>query len=215
MVQKVMSLLHETSPYERFLAEGIGFHPKGPGSDHPVFAREISRLSPELIVEVGTWTGASAMHMARVARGLGLTTEILCVDSFLGGAEHWTLPRQRSELRLEFGHPQIYRQFLANVVHAGLEEIITPFPCTSAHAARILTREGVRCDIVYLDAGHEYRDVLTDIQDYWTLVRDGGALIGNGFRPDCPGVRTAAREFGATIGQDPEVDGDKWVLRKD
>ncbi|WP_158070410.1 hypothetical protein [Nocardiopsis sp. CNR-923] len=43
MVQKVMSLLHETSPYERFLAEGTGFHPQGPGSDHPVFAREISR----------------------------------------------------------------------------------------------------------------------------------------------------------------------------
>ncbi|MFF2960224.1 class I SAM-dependent methyltransferase [Streptomyces sp. NPDC057963] len=214
MSQKVLSLLHEKSPYEGFPEDRVSYDPQGWGSDHPVFEREITRLKPSLIVEVGTWKGASALHMAKIARSLDIDCEIVCVDSFLGSREHWLVPRWKSELRLEHGQPQVYRQFLANVVHDGFEDVITPFSCTSSHAAKILAHHDVVSDIVYIDAGHEYRDVLYDIDLFWQIIRPGGVMIGDDFASYFPGVMRAVREFGDTISTSPEIDGDKWILRK-
>jgi predicted O-methyltransferase YrrM len=40
--------------------------PEGWGSTHPYFKQYIDLLKPGLIVEVGTWLGGSAIHMARL-----------------------------------------------------------------------------------------------------------------------------------------------------
>ena len=60
------------------------------GSDHSVFRRALSEIRPSLIVEVGSWKGASAIHMADLARELDLAAEIVCIDTWLGNWQHWT-----------------------------------------------------------------------------------------------------------------------------
>ena len=41
--------------------------------------------------------------------------------------------------------------------------MITPFPMTSDNAATIFSRLGVRFDLVYVDAAHEYESAKRDI----------------------------------------------------
>ncbi|MFW5418379.1 class I SAM-dependent methyltransferase [Nocardiopsis sp. CNT-189] len=210
----VRPLLFDGSPYEGFPAGEIGYDPSGWDSDHPVFREEITRLRPSLVVEVGTWKGASALHMAGVVRELGLACEIVCVDTFLGSREHWLTPEWKADMRLAFGRPGLYPQFLANVVHDGFTEVITPFPATSATAAAVLEHHGVRCDLVYIDAGHDLPDVARDLELYWPLLRPGGTMIGDDFIARFPGVVQAVRAFAASRSLPLGVREEKWVLRR-
>ncbi|WP_017593083.1 DegT/DnrJ/EryC1/StrS family aminotransferase [Nocardiopsis potens] len=210
----VRTLLFDRSPYEGLPAGEIGYDPSGWDYDHPVFREEITRLRPSLIVEVGTWKGASALHMAGVVRDLGLDCEIVCVDTFLGSREHWLTPEWKAEMHLSFGRPGLYPQFLANVVHDGLTGVITPFPATSATAAAVLGHHGVRCDLVYIDAGHDLPDVARDLDLYWPLLRPGGTMIGDDFIARFPGVVQAVRDFAGARSLPLDVREEKWVLRR-
>ncbi|PNX71708.1 S-adenosyl-L-methionine-dependent methyltransferase domain-containing protein [Trifolium pratense] len=59
---------------------------KGWGSNNAVFENLIHKVKPEIIVEVGTFLGASALHMAKLTQRLGLKTQIYCIDDFRGWA---------------------------------------------------------------------------------------------------------------------------------
>jgi hypothetical protein len=162
------------NPYDGFPFHDHPLDLQG-GADAPVFRQVLTDVSPEVVVEVGTWKGATAVRMAGLAQELGLPTAIVCVDTWLGSLEHlagdtaeWRLPPRR------FGYPTLYFQFLANVLHSGAADRIVPLPNTSANAARWLARVGVRADVVYLDASHEEDDVYQDLCLYWPLLRPGG-----------------------------------------
>jgi hypothetical protein len=144
-----------------------------------------------------------------------LDCEIVCVDTFLGSPEHWLTAEFRRSLRLRNGQPQLYQQFLSNVLREGMHEIITPFPISSTAATFVLRNAPQRPDIVYVDGGHEYEDVSRDIELYWGLLRPGGALIGDDFLPMWPGVIRAATEFAARKGRELQVLDEKWLVRKD
>ena len=117
----------------------MGFDPdsyppdlQGWGSDDSVFREVIASTRPRLIVEVGTWKGASALHMARVTHELGLDTRIICVDTWLGSPEHFLAqqPEWRESLQMKFGFPKLYFTFLSNVVRSGYADRIIPLPTT-------------------------------------------------------------------------------------
>jgi hypothetical protein len=166
--------------YAGFDASRYDTDPYGWYYDHPIFEEAIKRFVPPkgTIIEVGTLYGASAIHMATVCKRLGKLPEILCVDTFIGALEAWSNP---SALKLRFGFPRFYEQFLANVVKAQHTDIITPCPMTSADAARFLAKHSRQADLIYLDASHEYEDVARDIRAFWPLVRPGGLLLGDDF----------------------------------
>ena len=57
--------------------------------------------------------------MAQICRELGLEAEIVCVDTWLGNWQHWSRTEgvgSRVDLRLVNGYPNLYFQFLSNVV---------------------------------------------------------------------------------------------------
>lgn len=165
-------------PFEGF--KPIGYDLQGWASTSPVFQESIETLRPKLIVEVGTWKGASAVHMARLCKKLDLDFEIVCVDTFSGSYEHWTSIDPNLPLsRFRNGRPNIYEQFLSNVLITNMREHITPLPVDSINGAYILKHLGVQADIVYIDAGHEYESVKMDLNLYKDVVRPGGYLIGD------------------------------------
>jgi hypothetical protein len=154
----MMRLLHKTNPYDGFDFRSLPFDAHGWGGQSPAFRELISEAKPRLIVEVGTWRGASALEMAAVTRDLGLPTQVVCVDTWLGALEFWTDqtdPERYLSLRLQHGYPTVYYQFLANVCHQGLHDRIVPFPQTASTAALWFRYYGITADIVYLDASHE------------------------------------------------------------
>jgi predicted O-methyltransferase YrrM len=192
----LLGLLHDVSPYD---GHDIAAHPgdmQGWGSNDPVFQMVLSALRPRIIVEVGTWKGASAIHMGQLVRTLGLSTQIVCVDTWLGSPEHFLGLGKgwRESLRLRNGFPQLYFTFLTNVVQHGLTDIIVPLPATSENAVSILSHKSIRPDLVYIDAAHEYAAVKRDLQMYWQLLSDDGVLLGDDYLA-WPGVTQAANEF--------------------
>ena len=85
------ALLHAVSPYDGFDLSGYPDIVHGWNSESGIFLHHIERLKPNLIVEVGSWLGKSAMHMARCLGVAGLRdTHIVCVDTWLGSLEWWT-----------------------------------------------------------------------------------------------------------------------------
>ena len=214
-LKDVCTALHPTSPYTGFNIKKLPLDLIGFGEPDPIFSEIISKLRPKEIIEVGTWKGSSIICMADIAKKMGIQSTMLCVDTWLGGKEHWEVPKYKASLNLKHGFPTLYQQFLANVIHSGHQNTITPFPVSSVNAALYLKAKNVKVDMVYIDAGHEYDDVINDIYRYWELLRPGGILLGDDLNPCWPGVVRAVSEFSKKIGQ--SVQGTlkaKWWLFK-
>ena len=213
----LLERLYSTNPYEGFDHENYNLDLHGWGSDHPVFRKVIEEVSPKLIVEVGTWKGASAVHMAQCLEDLGMDATIVCVDTWLGAVEFWEDkqdPERYLSLKLKHGYPTVFYQFLANVVKSGFHDVIVPFPQTSTIAARWLRKNDIQPDLIYVDGSHEEEDVLQDLIDYWQVVAPGGMLFGDDFDEYWPGVRSAVRRFAQLCEIKEDIHDRKWMLRK-
>jgi predicted O-methyltransferase YrrM len=196
-----------------------GINPSGnkrvPGwnSYSDVFGKLIAETRPSVIFEVGTWLGASAINMAGHVKKMSLDTKIYCIDTWLGAEEFWTKEKddpQRS-LKTKNGYPQVYFDFLANVVEHGAEDIIIPIPNTSHIGSIILSHLGLSAELIYIDGSHDYGDVKNDIRDYMPLLKPGGIMFGDDMRI-WKGVERAVEE---SLGQNLEVyQNNFWIFRK-
>ena len=117
-----------------------------------LFGQLIGEIRPKTIIEVGTWKGQSAINMGTSVVDLNLNTKIFCVDTWLGAVEFLTTLSHTPErnLLLKNGYPQIYYQFLSNVVHHGLEDYILPIPNTSENGFRFLKSNNIMAEIIYM-----------------------------------------------------------------
>ena len=206
-----MNHLTDGSLYAGIEEKGLTTDIRGWHSEAPVFARVIAETQPETIVEVGSWKGASAIHMARLTAPRH--TRIVCVDTWLGGFSLMAGNGEPGRIPRDHGYPTIYFQFLHNVKAAGFEHRITPLPMTSRDGARFLSLADNRAELVYIDGSHLYDDVMDDLSDYWPLVAPGGILFGDDYPLD--EVRHAVNRFCTIhIGAKYEVDGGHFIIRK-
>lgn len=208
--------IHALDPYAGFAHEAIAFDARGWGSQSPAFGTLVERIRPRLIIEVGTWKGASAIEMAEQLERLGLTSsKILCIDTWLGALEMWGDHTDRDRygsLDLKHGYPQLYYQFLANICHKGLQQRVIPFPLPSVTAAQWLSLRGVRAELIYLDGSHEEEDVYADLTDFWDLLAAGGVLFGDDYA--WTGVKMAVDRFSTQHRLQLQHLEDKWWLAK-
>lgn len=178
MGQVRQKLYGSHDPYADFdITEILPFSDFGWNSQSPEFALVIDKLQPKLIIEVGTYYGGSARHMAELALKYHPDVEIVCIDTFLGSVEHWHNHTYFKPEFFKYGRPPIYDQFISNVIHTNLQDTITPFPIDSINGGLTLERYGIQADLVYIDAGHEYESVSADIRIFKHLVRPGGVLM--------------------------------------
>ena len=184
-------------------------------SDHPIFDKVFKKHRPGLVCEIGTWKGASVLHMHGLARKYGLHTHFVCVDTWLGSNDTlWCEDDLRVHLRLTHGYPDMFRQFVFNVKAQGAEAAITPFPITSTAAARVFRKLGISFDALYVDAGHEEEEVYFDLALFYDLVVDGGAIFGDDYVPAWSGVMDAVDRFAAEKGVTLEADTGKFYFVK-
>lgn len=159
---------------------------QGWNSESPALLYALDKYQPKTIVEVGTWLGASAIFMAENSNA-----EIVAVDTYLASNE--VLWRQNNVTNLLNDFTEIYDQFCANITYKNLNQRISPMPMTSSSAAELFFRQGVKVDMVYLDAGHREREVYADLQDWWPLTSK--VLVGDDYNNAWPGVISAADRF--------------------
>lgn len=177
---------------------------------HDIYAR---CPQPSLIAEVGTWLGRSAIEAARYyTRQRWQDFTLICIDTWLGSAEHWLQPELARSLPRVNGYPIHYEQFLSNVALSGLSEQILPLPQTSLNASRILFALELSFDWVYLDGSHDQMDVLMDLSMYWPLVKPGGVLFGDDL--NWRGVWAALDDFCRLHKLTPETSNKSWALFK-
>ena len=190
----VRELLHKKNPFDGYVPTYDDM--QGWASTSEAFSYVIDTFQPKLIVEVGTWKGASAIHMANLCKEKYRSNdfEIVCVDTFLGSVEHWT---QNQELMYQtHGRPDLYNVFMSNVVKHNHTDVIVPFPVDSQNGWLTFHQLGIQADMVYIDAGHDFESVSKDIRGYSSILKSGGVMLGDdvlwfsGVKAACDSVLT-------------------------
>lgn len=206
--------IHDVDIYEGFDPAPYPDDVQGWNSNHPLLSEVIRVKQPKLIIEVGVWKGASTIFMAETLRQLGIPGVIVSIDTFLGSLAHLTNPEYRAAIRGPSGWPNLYFQFLANVVRRGLEDYVCPFPQTSDTACQYLHLINLQADLVHIDAAHDYESVTRDITNYFALLAPGGVLIGDDFTTNWPEVVWAATEYAKKNRLQLQQLNGKFMLQK-
>lgn len=156
---------------------------QGWNGDKPIFRELINEVKPTTIVEIGTWKGQSAINMGKICKELGLNTKIYCIDTWLGSLEFWygLNDTKERDLMLKNGYPNIYYQFLSNVVHNSLQDVIIPVPLPSSIGIKLLAKLGIKADLIYIDGSHDYEDVLSDIMLSEKILNIHGKMFGDDY----------------------------------
>ena len=195
LFSQISSALQYDNVYDGMTAEPIVKPAQGwTTAYYPEAVKEFlrSKTHPIVIVEIGTWLGASAIQVADIIRDMGRKDVIICVDTWLGSPEHFLgMPKKN-------GFPQIYTQFLQNIVNHGHTDRVLPLPLPSLQAIDILMpllRNLGGADLIYIDAAHEYLPVYMDIRTYWPLLKAGGRMLGDDYTQHWPGVKKAVNQF--------------------
>ncbi|XP_051122688.1 uncharacterized protein LOC127245714 [Andrographis paniculata] len=203
-----------TSPWDNFPpahAKKLLFQEwkKGWGSEGAVFENLIRRVRPKTIVEVGTFLGASATHMAGLTRRLGLETQIICIDDFRGWPGYID---QKNSLKMVNGDVLLLYQFMKNVMNANATESIVFLPFSAGTALRGLCDWGVYGDLVEVDAAHDFHSAWADINLAYRVLRPDGVLFGHDYFNDEAdyGVRRAVDLFARLNGFRVDIDGEHW-----
>ncbi|KQQ20200.1 methyltransferase [Methylobacterium sp. Leaf122] len=172
-------------------------------SVHPYLEEAVIEHRPGVVIEIGTWKGASALYLARTMAEHGIDGTVVAVDTWLGAVDHWMDEGLFTELATEHGFPSLYRTFLANVLHEGLADRVVPLPLDSVNAAELMRLRGVTADVIHLDAGHEEASVAADLRARWPVLRPGGLFIADDYDRlggSFPGVTRAVDAFCAEFG---------------
>lgn len=190
-------LWHGSDPFVGFPADRYTPDMQGWGSSHPYLGAGVEALRPAIIVEIGVWKGGSVISMASRLKALGVDGVVIAVDTWLGAWDHWLNRRWFHDLSFEWGMPQLMRTFMCNVATEELQDYVVPLPLDSNNAAVVLRAHRLKIDMIHIDAGHDKRAVLNDLEIWWPLLRPGGLLIGDDYEA-WAGVRAAFDEFAAT-----------------
>ncbi|OIT32235.1 PREDICTED: uncharacterized protein LOC109207605 [Nicotiana attenuata] len=190
---------------------------KGWGSKGAVFENLIRKVRPKTIIEVGTFLGASALHMVELTRRLGLNnTQVVCIDDFRGWpgfSDH----QKFKDMKMVNGDVLLMYQFMQNVVNANATESVVYMPFSTGSALEKLCEWGVYGELIEVDAGHDFHSAWSDINRAFKLLKPGsagGVIFGHDYftAADNRGVRRAVNLFASVHNLTVQVDGQHWVI---
>ena len=191
-MNKYVELIHGYDIYQDFDYKQYPKRIFGWNVNLELYKKYILSLKPDLILELGTWVGGSAIAMANIIKENNLHTKIICVDTWLGSFEFLGLHERDSDRSLVpvHGYPTIYNQFIANVMHENLQEIITPLPSTIQLACQFLCKNNISTDIIYIDGDNLFESVYSDLSNSWELLNNNGVMFGDDLQnPGTPGIK--------------------------
>ncbi|XP_055814976.1 uncharacterized protein LOC129884715 [Solanum dulcamara] len=211
-----------TSPWENFPPSHVDNllrkkWIKGWGSKGAVFENLIRRVRPKTIIEVGTFLGASALHMVELTRRLGLDgTQIICIDDFRGWPGFSDHLRMKG-MKMVNGDVLLMYQFMQNVMEANATEAVVYMPFSSGSALEKLCEWGVFGELIEVDAGHDFHSAWSDINRAFKLLKpgsNGGVIFGHDYftAADNRGVRRAVKLFARVHNLTVQVDGQHWFF---
>jgi len=135
----------------------------------------LKELTEEIdsIVEVGCWVGDTTKELLKTCK------EVYVVDTFKGSEGDRTAVLAENR--------DIHKEFTENV---GNPDNLRVLKGDSIEVAKSFN--GNKVDMVFIDAGHEYEEVIADI-DAW-MPKCTKVISGHDYSDDFPGVKKAVNE---------------------
>ncbi len=168
-----------------------------------IFAKLLADHKIKVVIEVGSWLGASTRDIARQLPEGG---KLYAVDHWQGSPEMFRHEDERKLL------PTLYQQFLSNVIHAGLTDKIVPVRMPSLEAAEKLKLANIVPDLIYIDGAHDFDSVYKDLVAWYAYVQGDCIFCGDDFT--CPDVRDAVKKFAQERNLKLEPQGGFWMMKK-
>lgn len=170
------------SPYDT--AKILPFNPHGWYINGPFLQKIIKDNNVKVVVEIGSWYGLSTRD---IAKHLPRDGKVFAIDNWEGNP---------NEDLSYFDLPNLYNQFLSNVIYEGLADKIVPIKKNSIDAAQSLE---VIPDLIYLDAVNEFEEVYKNLTLWFPFVKGHGIFCGDdwnwgGDKPVKRAVELFARE---------------------
>lgn len=126
-----------------------------------------------VVIEIGSWHGKSTRAIGDNVKGA-----VIAVDHW-NGSEAETGTHHSSAKLMNGDHA--YDEFMRNNIDLVLGSKVFPIRMGSINAAKLLQDKGIVADMVFIDAGHTYDEVIKDINAWLPLVKEGGILCGHDY----------------------------------
>ena len=78
-------------------------------------------------------------------------------------------------------------------LNCNVNDIVTPIQGKSLDAVSMFEDESI--DFIFIDASHEYKDVLSDITSWYPKLKPGGLIAGDDYSKCWSGVIRAVDEY--------------------
>jgi predicted O-methyltransferase YrrM len=143
-------------------------------------------------LEIGSFEGRSAVWIVQYMMEDG--GELICVDTWEGGAEHVNGEMSGAEDRFKHNIDLIIGNFV--------DRDVQPIKSTSVDALGNLISYKKQFDFIYIDGSHLAKDVLTDACMAWPLLKPKGFMVFDDYSWKPPGF---------TLLQRPKVAVDAFI----
>lgn len=155
-----------------------------------------------IVIEIGSWVGGgSTRHMGNLLREK--QGKLYAVDTWLGNPAQ-QIGKERYDPVLSY----VYQQFLSNMIHWDLVDVVIPVRMRSTEAARALN---VQPNLVYIDGEHSFESVYEDLSTWYPFVKNQGILCGDDWQT-WSSVRMAVEKFASENDLKIVSSGNFWRL---
>jgi len=150
------------------------------------------------MVEVGSWLGKSICYFAVESKIQNKNIECSCVDIWEPYSE---IPNH--EL---FDDDGAYKKFLSNI--ESVKDVVTPYRGKSVDVSKNFENEYF--DFIFIDAAHDYNNVLNDLKCWFPKLKKNGIIGGHDYYFDNE-VALAVNDFFKE--QKIEINGPCWYVK--
>jgi hypothetical protein len=153
---------------------------------HALYGEQVRRArSGAVLVEVGCWLGRSLAYLGQAVRASGKALDVYGVEHGRGSEEHCD--------QMAPAGGTVVGLLARNLLECGVSDVVSLIVAPSTRAARLFAPGTV--EFAFIDAGHDYQSVLSDLAAWWPRIRPGGALAGHDYSSEWPGVVKAVHDF--------------------
>lgn len=145
-------------------------------------------------VEVGSWKGRSSAYMGVEIINSNKNIRFDCVDIWEYIESQQDIPEEKFE--------NLFKEFLENT--SPVSRVINPIKKLSIDASKLYPDSSL--DFIFIDAAHDYDNVIQDIRTWLPKLKIGGCIAGHDYYTS-PGIEKAVKEV---FGEDYSVVGSCW-----
>ena len=134
-----------------------------------LYRSAVAQYDNARFLEVGSWKGRSVSFLGVEVKNQEKNIHITCVDTWCGSVDHPDFAKIDGNV--------IYNTFIENI--EPIKDIITPVKMTSLEASE--TFEDETFDFIFIDAAHDYENVLKDMTAWYPKLKNGGLFSGHDY----------------------------------